>query len=247
MSRLRAVFFDLGGTLFSNLDIPRICMPVLAEAARRLGIEDGLPAFGPVFLQATQNANAEFVGRSFYMHRDLFEAAGYLLAQTFSPGSTREFVTWLYEAQRSVMISQLTLRPDCLPTLEALRERGLQLSIVSNIDDDFLEPMLDNLGLRAVFDHWISSEAARSCKPDPGIFRQALTLAGCRPDEVLFVGDSRVHDIQGARAIGIESVLIEETGGRSHLDDENHESEPDHVIGSLSELLPIVDAIRSRP
>ena len=35
--RTRAVFFDLGGTLFSNLEILRICTPLLPQAARRLG------------------------------------------------------------------------------------------------------------------------------------------------------------------------------------------------------------------
>jgi putative hydrolase of the HAD superfamily len=101
--------------------------------------------------------------------------------------------------------------------------------------------MLEHLELRPYFDHWISSEAARSCKPDPGIFRAALEEVGCRPEEVIFVGDSRVHDIQGARALGIRTVLISEDGGVSHLDDENFLAEPDHVIGALSELLELGD------
>jgi FMN phosphatase YigB (HAD superfamily) len=59
---------------------------------------------------------------------------------------------------------------------------------------------------------------------------------------VIFVGDSRVHDIQGARAVGIRSVLISEEGGVSHHDDENFLAEPDYVIRALSEVKEIVGA-----
>jgi FMN phosphatase YigB (HAD superfamily) len=56
------------------------------------------------------------------------------------------------------------------------------------------------------------------------------------------VGDSRIHDIQGAAALGMTTVLLAEEGGASHLDDEDFEVNPDHVISRLSELLPVVEA-----
>jgi putative hydrolase of the HAD superfamily len=99
--------------------------------------------------------------------------------------------------------------------------------------------MIVNFGIEPYFDHFVSSETAQSCKPDAGIFRAALERVDCRPEEAVFVGDSRVHDIQGASRVGIPSVLISESGGVSHLDDETFEVDPEHVIGSLSELLEI--------
>ena len=48
-NRTRAVFFDLGGTLFSNRQIPLACMPELEEAARRLGVEGGVAGIGRAF------------------------------------------------------------------------------------------------------------------------------------------------------------------------------------------------------
>jgi HAD superfamily hydrolase (TIGR01549 family) len=239
MNGIRAIFFDLGGTLFSNRQIPVVCMPVLEEAARRLGVEDGIGGLGRAFVDATRQTNEDFLKRPYYLHRDLFVGTARRLLAALGREPSDEFCEWFYEAQREVMVGQLVLRADCLETLGALRSRGLQLAIVSNIDDDFLEPMLDHLALRPYFEHCISSEAARSCKPDAGIFRHALQRAGCGREEVLFVGDSRIHDIQGARGAGIRSVLIVEEGGVSHLDDEDFAVEPDHVIGELSELLQI--------
>ena len=240
MNGIRAVFFDLGGTLLSNIQIPLVNMPVLEEAASRLDVEGGISGIVGAFIQASRQTNASYVKRPYYLHRDLFLDTGRRLLDILGREQSEEFSEWLYRAQREVMIGQLVLRDDCLETLDALRARGLLLAIVSNIDDDWLEPMMEHLGLRPYFDHWISSEAAGSCKPDPGIFRCALARVGCGPEEVIFVGDSRVHDIQGARAVGMRSVLISEEGGVSHLDDEHFLAEPDHAIGALSEVPEIV-------
>jgi 2-haloalkanoic acid dehalogenase type II len=236
MNGIRAVFFDLGGTLLSNIQIPIVNMPVLEEAASRLGVEGGISGIVGAYLDASRQTNASYVNRPFYLHRDLFLDTARHLLEILGREQSEEFSEWLYRAQREVMIGQLVLREDCFETLDALRSRGLLLAIVSNIDDDWLEPMMANLGLRSYFDHWISSEEARSCKPHPGIFHYALARVGCGPEEVIFVGDSRVHDIQGARAAGMRSVLITEEGGVSHLDDEHFLAEPDHVIGELREL-----------
>ena len=46
-------------------------------------------------------------------------------------------------------------------------------------------------------------------KPDPGIFRAALGAAGVEPARALMVGDDRAADYDGARAVGMEAVLID--------------------------------------
>jgi putative hydrolase of the HAD superfamily len=238
-SDVRAVFFDLGGTLFSNIQIPRVCTPALVAAADRLGLEDGLAGIGKAFVEATQKVNAAYLKRPYYLHRDLFVDTARELLVILGRDADPDFDSWFYTAQRDLMVDQIELREDCLETLAALRERGFLLSVVSNIDHDFLDPMIVNFGIEPYFDHFVSSETAQSCKPDAGIFRAALERVDCRPEEAVFVGDSRVHDIQGASRVGIPSVLISESGGVSHLDDETFEVDPEHVIGSLSELLEI--------
>jgi HAD superfamily hydrolase (TIGR01549 family) len=236
---VRAVFFDLGGTLFSNIQIPRVCTPVLVEAAERLGVEGGLAGVGRAFVDATQKVNSAYLQRPYYLHRDLFVDTARELVAILGLADDPDFNDWFYAAQRDIMVEQIELREDCLETLAALRGRGFLLSIVSNIDHDFLDPMIVNFGIEPYFDHFVSSETAGSCKPDAGIFHAALERVGCRPEEVVFVGDSRIHDIQGASGVGIRSVLISEHGGVSHLDDEDFAVDPDHVVGSLADLLEI--------
>jgi HAD superfamily hydrolase (TIGR01509 family) len=127
-------------------------------------------------------------------------------------------------------------RPDAAETLAALRALGLHVAIVSNIDDDQLQAVWPRLGLGGLVDAITTSEEARSCKPHPAIFRHALGKAGEPPPEsVVFVGDSPWHDVAGANALGMTSVLI----GIPPPEDARAPA-AHHVIGSLRELLDIV-------
>ena len=58
----------------------------------------------------------------------------------------------------------------------------------------------------------ISSESVRAFKPHPEIFEKALEVSGCKPSEVLHVGDSYVSDVEGARAAGIDAILVDREG-----------------------------------
>jgi len=237
----RAVFFDLGGTLFSNREIPRVNGPALVEAGHRLGVEGDFGKIGMAYVMAAREVNNLYMRRPYYSHRDHFYDTYRLFAKNFGQEASDEFLVWFYEAQREAMLEGIPLREDCVATLRALRDNGKILSIVSNIDEDYLGGWLKTLELESLFDHWISSEVAQSCKPDPKIFEHALRQAGCTAEEVVFVGDSRIHDIQGARALGMTTVLLVEEHGSSHLDDVEFEAKPDHQISTLSELLELAE------
>jgi putative hydrolase of the HAD superfamily len=102
--------------------------------------------------------------------------------------------------------------PDAAPALIELRARDLRLVAVSNWDCS-LPSVLDRCGLEGLLDGAVSSAVAGARKPDPAIFRPALELAGCGPEEALHVGDTPGEDVDGARAAGIRSLLIDRDGG----------------------------------
>jgi putative hydrolase of the HAD superfamily len=101
--------------------------------------------------------------------------------------------------------------PDAEPALEALRRDALRLICVSNWDCS-LGSVLERCGLAALLDGAVSSAEAGARKPDPAIFAPALELAGCQPGEALHVGDTAEEDLAGARAAGIEALLIDRGG-----------------------------------
>jgi putative hydrolase of the HAD superfamily len=102
--------------------------------------------------------------------------------------------------------------PDVASALAVLRRRGLGVVCVSNWDYA-LPDVLAGCGLAEALDGVVTSAGAGACKPDPAIFVAALELAGCGPAEALHVGDSFAEDVQGARAAGIEGLLIDRDGG----------------------------------
>lgn len=100
--------------------------------------------------------------------------------------------------------------------LAALRDRSLRLAVVSNFDSR-LPPLLEALGLAPFFDAVVCSGAVGAAKPDGAIFARALAVLGVDAREALHVGDSRVNDYDGARAAGIEALLVDRgaTTGRA--------------------------------
>jgi 2-haloalkanoic acid dehalogenase type II len=230
----RAVFFDFGGTLFSYGALRDAFDRFLAETARRHGLEAPADALRRAYRTAMARTFAQYATRPFYLHRELFAAAhrDFLGELGGAPGPDAGDL--FYAGQSELGLARVEVRADARETLAALRARGLHLSIVSNIDDDQFHPLFERLGLADLFDAVTTSEEARSCKPDPGIFRLALAKAGDPPPEaVVFVGDSPIHDVAGAATLGMRTVLI---GSAARAEGPR----PDHVIASLRELLGIV-------
>jgi putative hydrolase of the HAD superfamily len=101
---------------------------------------------------------------------------------------------------------------DAAPALAELRARGLALVVVSNWDCSLPE-VLARVGLRESVDAVVTSAAVGAAKPDPRIFAAALGAAACDAAEAVHVGDSREHDVAGARAAGIDARLLARAGG----------------------------------
>jgi HAD superfamily hydrolase (TIGR01509 family) len=92
-------------------------------------------------------------------------------------------------------------------TLERLRAAGLRLGVVSN-SDGRVDSALRAAGLRDCFEVVVDSALFGAEKPDPAIFRAALDALGVAPEETLYVGDLYEVDVLGARAAGIDAILL---------------------------------------
>ncbi len=231
--RHRAVFFDLGGTLFSYASINAHFDGLLTELARGRGLETPLGELRHAYRVAMATTMAGWASRPYYLHRDLFSEAHVQFLRSLGVEASADDPDLLASEGRVLGEPVIAPRPDAAATLAALRARGLHVSIVSNIDDDQLKTLWSRLGLGEHVDAITTSEEARSCKPDARIFQLALTKAGNpRPESVVFVGDSPWHDVAGANALGMTSVLLGAAPAGA--------PEPHHRIEALGELLAIV-------
>jgi putative hydrolase of the HAD superfamily len=97
---------------------------------------------------------------------------------------------------------------DVVPVLEELAAAGMTLGVVSNFEE-WLERLLEGLGISAFFDVRVISGIEGLEKPDPRIFRLAMERAAVAPDRVVYVGDNPALDIEAAARVGMHPVLID--------------------------------------
>ncbi len=98
---------------------------------------------------------------------------------------------------------------DTKPALEILSGHKRKLGVISNVSShEVALRILERVDLKKYFDAVITSAQTGIRKPDPGIFLFALMELGLKPHEAIHVGDSEVHDVRGARATGIGTVLV---------------------------------------
>ena len=240
--QVTGVLFDMGGTLLSYENREKMGHAFLT-AMSDLGIDIKDPKFAAARKQASTEVEKRFSTITSFVHRDLFRErvirTGELMGVSASKGVLERFDT----NQREALIEHLCPMDGVHEMLGELRSRGLYLAVVSNADDDFMEPVLARNGLTELLDDWTSSEEANSCKPDKVIFEYTLAKAKRPASEVLFVGDSAQHDIAGARNVGMRGVLISEPDVVAPLSNGLSAVEPDWHIRHLAELVGIIDSL----
>ena len=203
---MRAVLLDAFGTLV-ELEPPG---PLLArELARRLGV-----VVSEADADRAMRAEIAYYRRHHARARDAASLADLrarcagVVAAELGLGGALEGPE-LIEA----LLAALRFRPfpDVVPALGALRGRGVRLVVVSDWDVS-LHEMLARTGLEPLVDGAVATAVVGVAKPDPAPFRRALALAGVAAGEALHVGDSVALDVAGARAAGIEPVLLRRPG-----------------------------------
>jgi 2-haloalkanoic acid dehalogenase type II len=234
---IKAVLFDFGGTLYDYRCLAAAEAESLVELARQAGAKEEPPDIMLAQRDAMRRVFREYLPRSFYMHRDLFRDAVVAMLEELGVEARADQLDAYRQAQWERHKRDFVLRPGVVETLRELRQRGLHVGMVSNIDDDQLEHLLAVAAIGELFDSIVSSEQARSCKPDPRIYQIALQRAGCAPHEAMFVGDTLRQDIAGANRVGLHSVLLWHREDRSPPDEGVR---PDEVVRSIPEILALL-------
>ena len=125
------------------------------------------------------------------------------------------------------------LYDDVEPVLRELASRDVKIGLISNSHRS-LASFEQHFELEGLISAAISSSEHGYLKPHPSIFEAALRLADVRPEESVMVGDSFLHDIEGARRVGMRGVLVHRGAGRADV------GGGIPVIRDLAELLPLI-------
>ncbi|MCX2449892.1 HAD family hydrolase [Pedobacter sp. PLR] len=126
----------------------------------------------------------------------------------------------LYLEMETLLLNNMPLlyNPESLTVLSELKASGLStLNILSNtgfIKGKTLRKVLSSLKLSELLDFQLYSDEVRLSKPNPEFFKLMLNMIDREkhPEiglhEIIHIGDNPVADVKGAKAMGINTLLI---------------------------------------
>jgi HAD superfamily hydrolase (TIGR01509 family) len=210
---IRTVLFDLDDTLITAqpdsvdllVDLARqegaTVSPAGVHAAHRF-------AYGYwVDRERVTQDLAALEGDAFWRHylRSKLEASGALETHPHPEQLAEAVYQGFGEAYKPVSV----LAPGARDVLHKVRSAGFTVGLVSNRGQP-LDATTEELDIAQYFDFTLAAGEIDSWKPDAGIFRHALALAGHTPPEAtLYIGDNYWADIEGARAVGMRALLVD--------------------------------------
>jgi putative hydrolase of the HAD superfamily len=134
-------------------------------------------------------------------------------------------------------LDDVDLRPGVRDYLDGARERGIALGIVSSNSAEWIQRHLLRLGIADDWQAIVTADGDRSvAKPNPVLYRDALTRLGAAPADAIAIEDSP-NGIAAAKAAGIFCLAVP-----NEVTERLDVSAADLVVRSLDEL-PLEDLL----
>jgi putative hydrolase of the HAD superfamily len=231
---LKAVLFDWGGTLMDEGWSDEIALEGHTAGLAALARE-GLPPAEELTRHVSENAPVA--------GEDEIDIAAVMRSSFAEHGVdlTDDDLRLFLRSIHDVWASYYALASSTHALLEALRNRGLRLALVSNTASPewLLRPVLESQGLVERLDAVVLSSEVGKRKPHPAIFQRALADVEAQADEALFVGDRLEADVLGASRVGMQTVQAL----WFRADDVEVEVEPDFQAFTQMDVLNVVDRL----
>jgi putative hydrolase of the HAD superfamily len=197
-----ALLFDAGGTLLSFDH--EACARLLARLGEQVSADALRAAHAPAHAAYAAELSAGG-GHERGWHRLMAR----WLSLAGAPADRCDALVAAIRREHAEGRNLWTRVPEGLPrALGAVRERGVRLGVVSNSEGG-LVPLLEQVGLGALFDLVVDSHHEGVAKPDPEIFLRAARRLDVAPERCLYVGDIPEVDVAGARAAGMAAALVD--------------------------------------
>ncbi len=215
---IKVITFDFYNTLVKFWppleEIQAISCHKMGLAVSREAIRRGYAKADILFNRANEEEPLSF--RSPQRRVEFFAEYEQLILETAGVPVTRGLAREIWELAISVP-KEFTPFEETLSTLEALRDKGYRLGVITNLRAD-LAPLIRQAGLDECLEFSVNSVQAGKEKPHPPIFEEALRRAAVAPEEVLHVGDQVRSDVGGAKAMGMQAALLDRGGWHDSID-----------------------------
>tara|TARA_B100000029_G_C17449449_1_gene914463 strand:- start:551 stop:1168 length:618 start_codon:yes stop_codon:yes gene_type:complete len=126
--------------------------------------------------------------------------------------------------------------PDTFRTLEAVKTQR-KVAFLTNADNASANKLFKSHNMPS--DMLFTSEKLQTYKPNPYVFHEVLSSLGLMAAETVYVGDTLVEDIHGAKSAGLTAIWI----NRNELPADPNLLQADCEIAQLDELVDILEYI----
>ena len=209
--RIKAISFDIGGTLLMPLNIPSIKWYLLP------------------LMEVEKNIFQELYKQHF-LEKKITETAFYEKVCCKDREKAEKIIKRYYSEHPLNIVYN-----DVISTLIELKKRGMFLMTISN--KSYRNPFfLKTYNLERYFDAEIYSYQVNSAKPDDKIYKRGQYIAGCKEDEILHIGDSISADVMGAQKLNWRTGWI----SRNSIVNKTHKKVEDYFITDLRQIISIV-------
>lgn len=207
---VRAVFFDIDGTLMDHHAAEQAAAAMLYESVRPATC-DGAETFCARWRDASRRYYPLYLEGSLSFQDQRRSRVRDTCGRTLSDEAADEVFRTYLDAYQTAWRAY----PDVAGCLQRLRH--LALGVISNGDGAHQRDKLARMGLIESFRPIVTSGEFGCAKPDRRIFLAACQQAGVEPSQALYVGDDLAGDALAARAAGLQAVWLDRTGqGESH-------------------------------
>ncbi|VAW79862.1 Haloacid dehalogenase, type II [hydrothermal vent metagenome] len=141
------------------------------------------------------------------------------------------------EKREQLMNAYLNLKPwpDVVPALKSLKDANIQLVFLSNMTRTMLTTNMNNSDLGRYFDHVISTDSAKTYKPDPRAYQLGVDTLKLKREEIAFAAFAG-WDVAGAKWFGYPTFWVNRAG----FPDEELGVTPDGTGKNLDHLVDFV-------
>ncbi len=222
--QIKAVLFDLGGTLIKATEIPHVMKKIL----RLKGIGRSLKEISTAWKKAENGLDFRDLTTlldEFWVRWNLR-----ILSNLHVDSNKRELAEFI--ATHWWDYSSVTLYPDAEKVLPLLKTRGLKMGVITNGLQSDVNEIFTKVNLRNFFDVVVVIDTLRKMKPDAEVFLYALEKLKATTSNAIFIGDEIDADYKGANGAGLTAYLIDR-------DQKVHD-------GSLNRLSSLEDLFRLR-
>ena len=234
ITKIRAVLFDLGGTLMYSR---APWGPILERGYNALA--GSLCEQGFELDCATLPKTVRYHLDRYYARRDqdlcettYISVLRELLAEKGYPEVDVKVIRTALDAFYSHTQPNWLLEEDATLVLRTLEAGGYHIGLVSNAgDNQDVFQLVDHFQIEPFFDFILTSAACSYRKPHPRIFELALANWNIPPEEIAMVGDSLEADIYGAQRMGIFGIWITRRVSKPHMKPfEESRAKPEGII-----------------